>query len=176
MNTEYLGQDTDFILGQDFLTWLWYKSETTQGSFETQKGEFFSVVMEQRISVQGGQGDSLETATVSGAMSELREARMGLNNGKKVSRALLRLERDTDNWQVSLKAENFSLNALKLPKLDKPEADEDPDAALLERLYLIDTCLELLDELYKMFLNLRLTSEWDDEVKKVREWMETVAD
>ena len=176
MNTEYLGQTTDFILGQDFLTWLWYKSETAQGSFETQKGDFFSVFMEQRISVQGGEGDSLETATVSGAMSELREARLGLNTGKKVSRALLRLERDTDNWQVSLKAEDFSLNSLKLPKLDKPEEDEDPDAALLERLYLIDTCLELLDELYKMFLSLRVTSEWENEVKKVRAWMETVAD
>ncbi len=47
---------------------------------------------------------------------------------------------------------------------------------LFWNVYLIDTCLELLDELYKMFLSLRVTSEWENEVKKVRAWMETVTD
>lgn len=173
MDTEYLGQTTDFILGQDFLTWLWYKSETTQGSFETKNGQFFNIYMEQRISVQGGEGDSLETATVTGAMSELKEARLGLSNGKKVTRALMRFERDSDAWQVTLKAENFSINSLKLPKVEKPEEDEDPDAALLERLYLIDSCLELLDDLYIKFINIRLNnSAWEEEIKNLRAWMQ----
>lgn len=176
MDTEYLGQTTDFILGQDFLTWLWYRSETTGGNFESKKGQPFAVYMEQRISVQGGEGDSLETATVTGAMSELREARMGLSTGKKVTRALLRFERDSETWQLSLKAENFSLNSLKTPKIEKPAEDEDPDAAVLERLYLIDSCLELLDELYAEFIQIRLNPTWDEEVRKVRSWMQKTSE
>lgn len=172
MDTEYLGQTTDFILGQDFLTWLWYKSESSAGSFTDRNGRPFAAYMEQRVSVQGGEGDSLETATVSGAMSELKEARLGLSTGKKVTRALLRIERDSETWQVSLKAENFALNSLKTPKVEKPGEDDDPDAALLERLYLIDTCLELLDGLYAQFIRIRLdTAAWDDEREKIRIWL-----
>ncbi|KAF4530283.1 hypothetical protein B566_EDAN018420 [Ephemera danica] len=46
--------------------------------------------MEQRIVVQGGEGDRLETATVSGVESELREARMGLTTGVTFMRAVAR--------------------------------------------------------------------------------------
>lgn len=28
MNEPYLGQTTDMVLGQEFLTWLWFRSET----------------------------------------------------------------------------------------------------------------------------------------------------
>lgn len=171
MDSEYLGQNIDVTLGQDFLTWLWYKSEVQQGSFTSRQGQRFEAHMEQRISVQGGEGDSLETATVSGAMSEFKEARLGLSTGKKVTRALLCLEKDSIAWQVSLRAEDFSLNSMKLPKLEKPEDDEDPDALLLERLYLIEGCLELLDELYATFLELRLSSTWEEETRKVRSWL-----
>ena len=172
MNTEYLGQTTDFILGQDFLTWLWYKSETNGGNFQDKKGYPFAVIMEQRISVQGGAGDSHETATVAGAMSELREARLGLSTGKKVTRALLRFECDGHTWQISLKAENFSLNSLKTPKIEKPEEDEDPDAAVLERLYLIDSCLEFIDELFAEFTKIRLSTAWNEEILQIRSWMQ----
>ena len=176
MDTEYLGQTTDFILGQEFLTWLWYRSESSAGMFMDRNGRSFSASLEQRISVQGGEGESLETATVSGAMSELKEARLGLLTGKKVTRALLRLERESETWLVSLKAENFSLNSLKTPKVEKPDADDDPDAALLERLYLIDTCLELLDGLYAEFISLRLNqTAWEKEIGKIRIWVQQAA-
>ncbi|MBQ4132521.1 MAG: hypothetical protein IJD04_02150 [Desulfovibrionaceae bacterium] len=175
--TEYLGQTTDFILGQDFLTWLWYRSESRAGMFEDRNGRPFAAYMEQRVSVQGGEGDSLETATVSGAMSELKEARMGLITGKKVTRALLRFERESESWQVSLKAENFSLNALKTPKVEKAGPDDDPDAVLLERLYLIDACLELLDGLYAEFIGLRLNpAAWNEEIANMRVWMQRAAE
>ena len=41
--------------------------------------------LEQRIVVQGGEGDSLETASVSGSLSQLREVRLRLRTGKKVN-------------------------------------------------------------------------------------------
>lgn len=103
----YIGENTDLILGQDFLTWLWYKSETSNGLFRMSKGtakagEPFSLNMEQRVVVRGGEGDNRETASVSGSLSPLREARLGLLTGKLVVRALARLEKDGMNWQVTL--------------------------------------------------------------------------
>ena len=78
---------TDNILGQEFLTWLWYQSDVAPGAFVDKEGQPFSVSMEQRIVVQGGEGDAKETATVAGTLSPLREARFGLGTGKKVTRA-----------------------------------------------------------------------------------------
>jgi hypothetical protein len=108
---------------------------------------------------------------VSGLDSELREARTGLATGKKVARALLRLERDPEEWSVTLKAADFSLNSLKTPKIDKGDRDDDPDALLLEKLSLIEGCLELVDSLYSAFLALRLGQDWKDEAARVRDWI-----
>lgn len=44
---------TDNILGQEFLTWLWYQSDVAPGAFVDKEGQPFSVSMEQRIVVQG---------------------------------------------------------------------------------------------------------------------------
>lgn len=173
-DTPYLGQTTDIILGQEFLTWLWYQSDTAPGGFTDAKGMPFSVSMEQRIVVQGGEGDSLETASVSGSLSPLREARVGIATGKKVTRALLRMEKDDLAWQFTLKAEDFSCNSLKTPKIEKDDDDADEDALILEKLYLMESCVELLDSLYARFLGIRLSNAWQEEVRHIHAWAQAV--
>lgn len=167
----YLGQTADLVLGQEFLTWLWYSS-ATGGIFNDASGRPFTVSMEQRIVVQGGEGDHVETASVTGVDSELREARMGLTTGKKVTRALLRLERGPEEWRVTVKAADFSLSGLKTPRVESRDRD-DPDGALLEKISLIESCLELTDAAFKAFLGLRLKrAAWQEEVGRVRQWMQ----
>ena len=165
------GGSTDGMLGQEFLTWLWYQSDTAPGAFTDSEGSPFAVSMEQRIVVQGGEGDAKETASVSGSLSPLREARFGLGTGKKVSRALIRLEKEELAFQLTLKAEDFGLGSLKTPKLDKGDSDDDPDALLLEKFYLMEVCVGLLDSLYARFLKLRLSPEWQKEVADMRQWL-----
>ncbi len=162
---------TDLILGQEFLTWLWYQSDTSPNNFLDKNQMPFNVYMEQRIVVQGGEGENLETASVSGSLSPLREARFGLATGKKVTRALVRFEKDELSWQVSLKAEDFSCNSLRTPKIEKESDDDDPDAFILEKIYLIELCLDLLDHVYKQFITLRLSEGWKQEVAHIHNWM-----
>ena len=170
MNEPYLGQTTDMVLGQEFLTWLWFRSETQPMGFKDKEGVPFSMNLEQRIVVQGGEGDSLETASVSGSLSQLREVRLGLRTGKKVTRALVRFEREELAWQTTIKAEDFSLGSFKTPKVEREE-DDDPDAAFLEKMYLMELCLGLFDACYKQFLDIRLSSLWDKEVQDMSAWM-----
>lgn len=165
------GQTTELILGQEFLTWLWYRSEVHNG-FKDADGNDFIVTMEKRIVVQGGEGDLMETASVSGAMSELREARLGLTTGKKVTRALVRFDQEPESWNFTLRAEDFSLGGFKTPKVDnKEEKDDDPEAAFFEKIYLLDKGLGFFDGIYKEFLDLRLSAEWKAEVKSIQSWM-----
>jgi len=164
-------QSTDMLLGQEFLTWLWYTSDARPDAFRDAANAPFQLFMEHRVVVQGGEGDTLETASVSGALSPLREARYGLATGKKVTRAALRLEQDGLRWQFSLKAEDFAVGGLRGPKTDHGDIDNDPDALLLERIYLLERCMALLDSLYAGFLRLRLSSQWADETRRIHAWM-----
>ena len=164
-------QSTDLILGQEFLTWLWYKSDTLPDAFRDSVNTPFQLFMEHRVVVQGGEGDTLETASVSGALSPLREARFGLATGKKVARAALRIEQDGLRWQLLLRAEDFAVGGLRCPKTDRGDSDDDPDAPLLERIYLLERCMALLDALYANFLRLRLSPQWTDETRRIHDWM-----
>lgn len=166
---------TDAILGQEFLTWLWYRSDTAPGAFTDVHGQPFAVSMEQRIVVAGGEGEARETASVSGSLSPLREARFGLGTGKKVTRALIRLEKDDMAFQFTLRAEDFSISSLRTPRLERSDADDEPDALLLEKIYLMETCLALLDTLYGRFLTVRLSPEWQKVVADMGQWMTRTA-
>lgn len=164
------GDSIDNILGEEFLTWLWFKSDTQPDSFHDEDGQPFNVFMEQRIVVQGGQGQAREVATASGCLSALKEAKFGLATGKKVSRALIRFEKGSLVFQFVIRAEDFALASVKTPKLEK-DGDDEPDALFLEKIYLLETCLHLLDTLYATFLKLRISSGWRKEVTQIGAWL-----
>jgi hypothetical protein len=160
------------VLGQDFLTWLWYRIESGSHMFNTKDGKVFSVNMEQRVSVQGGEGEGIETATVNSPRGELTEAKTGLKTGKKVCRAQLRFQADEEEWTVTIKAEDFCMSALKTPKVaTKDEEGDDPDAKFLEKMYLIERATSMFDSMFDDFLKIRLDSAWQDEARKVGEWI-----
>ena len=163
----------DGILGQDFLTWLWFKSDVAPSFFRTDDGQPFQVSMEKRVTVTGGEGSERETTSVSANIdSSLSEARLGLHRGKKVTRALIHLTKDDFGFDVSVKAADFSLNSLKTPKIDKSDRDDDPDSLFLEKVFLIETAVTLMDCLYRQFLGLRLDRDkWDKTTGEMMKWM-----
>ena len=168
-----LAERESALIGQDFLTWLWYASETRSGLFRTPENLDFALHFEQRVSVQGGDGESVETATVSSPRGELGEAKNGLRRGKKVIKAQLRLEINEDAWLVTVKADDFSLSGLKAPKMDtKLDEDDDPDAPFLEKMFLVERALELLDAVFAEFIRLRVTPQWKAETQAVGAWIE----
>ncbi|MFP5239121.1 MAG: hypothetical protein ACLGQW_04745 [Acidobacteriota bacterium] len=162
----------DGVLGQDFLTWLWFRSEKNGWLFRSADGREFNVYLEQRLSVRGGSGENVEKAVVTGPHAEFTEAKLGLRNGKLVDKALLRLERDGATWTVLLGSDDFSLSGLKTPKIEtRLEEGDDPDAPFLEKMMLLEQCLEFVDDLYRQFLEVRLSTGWNDELRTFREWL-----
>ena len=161
----------DNILGQEFLTWLWYRSDTSPEAFTTKNGDGFAVSLEQRMTVEGGMGETHESAAVTGATSPLREARVGLATGKKVTRCLLHLSKDELDFSVVLKAEDFSLSSLKTPKVEQDGEDDEPDAVTLEKIALIEMATDMMDAMYSAFLKIRLDeAAWHEEAQAIRAW------
>jgi len=160
------------ILGQDFLTWLWYKTDSDNPLFTLKDNRKFTLQMEQKLSVQGGEGETKATTTVSSPGGEMSEAKTGLLHGKKVSKAQVLFSMDEEQWLVSLSASDFGLAGLKTPKIaSKDEEGDDPDAKFLEKIFLIERCLEMLDVVYSHFLNLRLGKGWAEESARVKLWI-----
>ncbi len=167
-----LAEEKGAMLGRDFLTWLWFKSDEQGGIFKTRKGDDFSVYLEQKVVVEGGEGESLEKAVCTGIMSELREARLGLRTGKKVARAKIRLEQDANEWIMEVNASDFTFSGIKTPRVEtNREEGDDPDSAFLEKMFLLEKALEFLDELFRRFVELRLSIHWQGEVDAFRKWL-----
>jgi hypothetical protein len=58
------------------------------------------------------------------------------------------------------------------PKIDKSDRDDDPDSLFLEKVFLIETAVTLLDSLYRQFLGLRLDSDkWKKTTDEMMKWM-----
>lgn len=160
------------LLGQDFLTWLWYKTDGENALFALEDKRTFTVQMEQKLSVQGGEGEGVETATVSSPRGELTEAKTGLRTGKKVNKAQLLLTMDQDEWLVQINAKDFGLSGLKTPKVStKDDEGDDPDAKFLEKFFLVERCLEMVDIVFGRFLELRMSKQWEEEAAKVKVWI-----
>jgi hypothetical protein len=160
------------LLGQDFLTWLWYKTDSETVLFSLEDKRTFSLQMEQRVSVQGGEGEGVETATVCSPRGELTEAKTGLRTGKKVNKAQLLFTMDQDQWLVQVNAADFGLSGLKTPKIStKDDEGDDPDAKFLEKMFLLERCLEMFDIVFSQFLALRMSKGWAEESARVKLWI-----
>ena len=89
-----------------------------------------------------------------------------------MDRALIRFEQDGETWTVTVKADDFSLNTLRTPKIDtRSEEGEDPDAKVLEKLFLIEKCAGFFDALYAQFLHTRLSQGWTGELSDFADWL-----
>ncbi len=161
-------------LGQDFLTWLWFHTESRQCLVQSIQGQEFVICVEQKISVLGGDGPSKDTTVCSGQAAAFKEARIGLRMGKKVDQARIRVTYKENDWEMQIKAEDFCLSGLKTPKVRKMEQNEDPDGEILEKIFLLEQVLELVDDIYLQFLQLRLSEDWEQEARKLAGWITNV--
>ncbi len=165
--------DETRFLGRDFLTWLWFRSET-DGVFESDALGRFHVVLADRIELSADSADDPETVIVRGTGHEIFEARIALSRGKAVSRAVFRLSNEGDEWVMTLDDTWLSPRSLKIPKVLPPEEEPDREGMLLERVYLIERSIAMLDALAKTFITLRTSAEWEKKtLPAVRDWIKT---
>lgn len=163
---------TDMVIGREFLTWLWFRSDTAP-MFGKTDGEAFRIEVERKIVVVGGEGVDTETATCSGENTNFAEARRGLKTGKQVEQAFVSFFRFSDSltFQASLRADGLALRGIRLPAIDK-DPDADPDALFLERMYLFEVLHGIFECLFAEFMTIRMNAaKWLDASRKVAEWI-----
>ena len=161
-------ESTDMMPGRDFLTYLWYLSETGAAQIShPQYGEFEILIEGPLVFAADDMAKgSAETAVKKGDLpQQSAEAKAALAVGKKLKKAKVTLTRGEDIWSGTFDADKFVVSSLNLP-----EGEElDPDSRFAERMQNIlvfneawTCCFKLYAE--NMFNNFAETS------KALKEW------
>ncbi|PLX46746.1 MAG: hypothetical protein C0613_16195 [Desulfobulbaceae bacterium] len=164
------------FIGQEFLTWLWYKSDERGGTvLLPDSGEDITLVFEKHLLLEFGEGDSHEKIVCTGLQAELKEARTGLRMGKKLEQARIHMIRGEYEWHMTIKASLMEFRSVKVPKTmegtDEGDSPEAVEGRLLDRIGLLETVYKTFDELFGHFMTIRTSDQWPAEADKLRSWI-----
>jgi len=160
------------LIGREFLTWLWFKSEERNGRIAFSKTEEVELHLLKRVALEAGEGEYSQGVVCSGLHAELKEGKEAIRQGKKVKEAGIKLHRDQNEWEFNFKADTFYFQSLKMPVVDWQETPEDPQGSLLERIYLIENAARTIDQIYETFLTIRFSPKWADSEKSLlNQWL-----
>ncbi len=163
------------FVGQEFLTWLWWKSEQRGGSVELDGFGDITVVFEKHMLLEYGEGDTSEKIICSGLQAELQEARTGLRMGKKLEQARIKLIQGEYEWNFTLAAALMEFRSVKVPKTAGTEATgdnpEEVEGMVLERIFLMEELVRVVNQLFKQFLKIRISQGWQEELMLIRNWV-----
>ena len=168
------------FIGQEFLTWLWWKSEERGGSVALDGHGDILVAFEKHMLLEAGEGESAERLICSGLQAELKEARTGLALGKNLEQARILLTHDAYEYNLTLTGSTMEFRSVRLPKTaaseDKPDnRAEELEGVMLERIFLFATLTRLVQALFRMFLKMRVGDRWPEEAAKIRAWISQTA-
>jgi hypothetical protein len=145
------------FLGEEFLTWLWFRIESDGGQFQVGDQEI-AVILDDYIAFAPHEGDATEQSLRKGLPTRTAEARAGLRNGRRLRRAKLLVARGEDEWSLVLDAPTMSLQNLKIPA-DSPESGTHSERSAERVEHFLDIH-EIVHGLYELFLRDRLRPEY----------------
>lgn len=160
------------FLGHEFLTWLWYMIDHDAQSLQNMDTSFAGLAIGNRIVLENRQLGAGETLTIKGDDAGFEEGILALKKGAVVTELSLSYQPGEFEWQFILKGESFHISNLKMPNTGKIESKDDVEGVVLEKAYLCDIVIKMLDKLYRCFLDLRLSRDWQANiVPELRKWV-----
>jgi hypothetical protein len=161
------------FLGHEFLTWLWSLMENNRESLQNAAPGLTSLDIGNRIVCENRVNDGVETITIKGDDAGLEEGMLALKKGAVVTELNLLYTCDEQQWQFTLKGESLSVSNLKLPQSSPDKSGEGFEGAVLEKAYLLEKVIDLVNALYGSFLRARISNDWNDNiVPGIRKWIQ----
>jgi recombination associated protein RdgC len=139
------------------------------------KGDI-TVIFEKHMLLEYGEGESNEKCICSGLQTELQEARTGLKMGKKLEQARIQLIEGDYEYNLTLAGASMEFRNVKLPKTAGTEQEEtgnpeETEGMILERIFLFEQLVRIVNELLRLFLGIRTGEDWRQELAKIRTWI-----
>ena len=154
-------------VGSEFLTWLMYRSISSEGMLQTSLGKV-ELWFESQIRLVSPYSGTEVNILKGEAPAEGEETAAALYKGKHVEQAKLSVNFAGKRWDFTLTAPTFNLSSVKVPAV---LAETDLDV-VLDRFELLRTLEETVGSLYHEFLELRLDSKrWLLECAHFEKWL-----
>ena len=146
------------FLGEEFLTWLWFKMETEGGEFELSRKRTVGIALDDMLTFAPRRDDDTQQTLRKGQPARTPEARTALRNGCRLARARLVMAMDQRQWLFTLDGATMALVGLRLPEDD--EEAESAEERSHDRVANLAEVFDLVRELYGLFLRERLRPEY----------------
>ena len=160
------------FIGYEFLTWLWFAIERNPTLLQSPSGDSGSLNLGNRIVLENFTRDKTESITIKGDDPNFDAALLSLKNGALVTEINLVFKSNEQEWRFTLKGESFSITNLKTPQRGPVETLEDTEGAVLEQAFLLEQLLQYQDILFKTFIHLRVSKEWEHTfIPDLKKWV-----
>jgi hypothetical protein len=159
------------FLGNEFLTWLWFMIETDQDRLRQYDPDLLSLNIGSRMVLENMRNNAKETITIKGDDANLEEGLVALKKGAVVTEMHLSYKTVGQHWLFSLKGESLNISNLKLPETGPVETPEDLEGVVIEKVYLLEKVIGLVNNLFSQFIKLRVSDTWRNQtVSRIRKW------
>jgi hypothetical protein len=155
------------FLGREFLTWLWFKSETQNHKIKIKDIGEFQLFIDNKIILSSASGSVRENSLKGNSPAYAKEASAALSAGKMLSEAKFILQNQELNWSFSISAEDLSLRSIRLPNVSQDSSREH----FVKRIAYMRLLTDIIDSLYKEYIDLRLTSAFKTEAILIQDWL-----
>ncbi|MDY6853099.1 MAG: hypothetical protein SWO11_00105 [Thermodesulfobacteriota bacterium] len=154
------------------MTWIWFLTENDHIKVEGIEKEPFFLEIGNRIVLENIQSNAIETITIKGDDAGLEEGILALRKGAVVTEMNLVYKVSDQKWQFTIKGESFNMSSLNLPHTGRIESQKDREGAVIEKVYLYEKIFQLIDNLFKQFIILRVSNDWGKNVvPQIRQWI-----
>jgi hypothetical protein len=149
------------FLANEFVLWLWFKTEHDFGSFNLPDGPI-DLWFDDKLTFLAQEEKKVVSAFNGGAPSTTPEAKLSILSGKMITEARLGMRRGDSEWSFILRIRggDLQLHGLKIPAVVKEGAEE----MIYERMFLIDTVNRSLSALFEIFFRDRSGETWQTAV------------
>ena len=162
------------FLGHEFLTWLWFIMDADQTSIVKTNKDIVSLEMDNRIVLETSLDNRVENIRIKGDDAGLEEAKLSLQKGGVVTELNFSLKTGEHEWKFNIKGESLNISSLKSPETGRIEKKDDIEGAVLEKIYLYEKVVSLVENLYKQFIQMRISDKWNSEtVPRIKKWIKS---
>ncbi|MEM1098322.1 MAG: hypothetical protein AAGH92_05985, partial [Planctomycetota bacterium] len=161
--------DLKDFLGNELMLWLWWQTETKEGAIAIPGGEAF-LAIDRSLDLDCAWGLAGKVSVRGDTPTRLRESAEALRSGKWPRKAGLLLSDGTQQWELTLQGDAWTVGSAKLPEVPDAQSPRELTEARLELAVLLG---RLLDGLYSVFLEKRMSAAWPTQRDAIRDWIRT---
>ena len=165
--TDFAALDLNF-LGKEFLTWLWFRTESADEPLRLQKGDEIAVMIDRVIRLKCDFGLTGADVITADSPAQLPEARAALAGGKQPTKLGLTIGCNLGEFRLTLDGPRLAVSSLVVPE---DESEEDLCVRFEQRFERLADACALLDALFELFLLRRTDRAWSSELRQMSDWV-----